>query len=164
MIEAKEFVEKARSFIGEPYSKMDCIAVVRKAAGISCKGTNWLWRSVDNSAKYRYLTKRGKDSTSEMGKIAGLLVFRISWNQIPDGYDDKPNCYHVGILTGSGTVIQSQEKSGVTEKPYDPGQWQGYGYLKQVQYQTDPLEKTEDPAYPSDHEMLCAIYDYLIRN
>ena len=163
MISASKFIDNARKLLGEPYSKWDCIAVVRKAAGISCKGTNWLWRSIDNSTKYRYLTKRGSPPTQEMEGIPGLLVFRISWNSIPEGYDDKPNCYHVGILTGIGTVIQSQEKTGVTEKPYRAEEWQGYGYLKQVQYCTDQLDKTEEKQYPSDHDMLCAIYDYLIR-
>ena len=53
-----EFVRRALSLVGQSYGECDCIGVVRKAANIKCQGTNWLWRSIFNSPKYRYLFER----------------------------------------------------------------------------------------------------------
>ena len=53
-----EFISNAEMLIGQPYTKVDCIGVIRKSLNIACQGTNWLWRSINNSSKYRYLTER----------------------------------------------------------------------------------------------------------
>ena len=66
MIEAEDAISTARTLLETPYSKMDCIAliraVIRRSAGgvkdYRCEGTNWLWRSIDGSGKYRHLIWR----------------------------------------------------------------------------------------------------------
>lgn len=166
---SSEFCRRAKSLIGRPYTEVDCIGVVRSAANIRCQGTNWLWRSYNNSGKYRYLNIRMERAPTMQEARDGMLVFRIRWDQIPDGYTDKPNCYHVGIICG-GSVIQSNPKPGVYMEPYDPGKWDGCGWLKQVEYVQDPEPEPEpddddlielDPidTHPSLYDMICAIYD-----
>jgi len=155
----KQFCENALTLLGKPYSEIDCIGVVRRAAGIACQGTNWLWRSYKNSPKYRYLIDRREGEVSSQDEIDGLLVFKINKNAIPDGYEDKPNCYHVGILF-EGQVIQSNPSTGVYMSPFIPSQWQGSGRLKQIDY----TNKTENKTALSDHEMLVKIYNKLFND
>ncbi len=155
----KQFCENALSLIGQPYSLVDCIGVVRRAAGISCQGTNWLWRSYKNSAKYKFLKERKEGHVSSADYIDGLLVFKIKKDQIPDGYEDKPNCYHVGVLYDN-QVIQSNPSTGVCISPFHPEDWQGFGKLKQVDYTDKESTKKE----LSDHEMLVRIYKKLFED
>ena len=150
----KQFCENALSLIGQPYSLIDCIGVVRRAAGIACQGTNWLWRSYKNSAKYRFLTDRHEGQLPSAEAIDGTLLFKINKNEIPDGYDDKPNCYHVAILY-DGQIIQSNPNTGVYISPFNPSQWQGWGRLKQVDYTVKPATTKGEL---SDHEMLVQIF------
>lgn len=133
-MKANEFVTNATRLIGTPYSTIDCIGVVRISAGINCQGTNWLWRSINNSPKYRYLIERHDTPLPKTDCINGILVFRINWSQPPKGYKDTPNCYHVGIITAEKTVIHSTEKLGVHEEIYDEKSWNAYGFLKQIDY------------------------------
>ena len=159
MLTNKQFCENALTLLGQPYSVIDCIGVVRRAAGIACQGTNWLWRSYKNAAKYKYLKDRKLGQVDSESYIDGLLVFKIKEDQIPDGYDDKPNCYHVGVLY-EGNVIQSNPSTGVYMSPFRPEEWQGYGKLKQVEY----TEKTESKQQLTDHEMLVKIYNKLFND
>lgn len=159
MLTNKQFCENALTLLGQPYSVIDCIGVVRRAAGIACQGTNWLWRSYKNAAKYKYLKDRKLGQVDSESYIDGLLVFKIKENQIPDGYDDKPNCYHVAVLY-EGNVIQSNPSTGVYMSPFRPEEWQGYGKLKQVEY----TEKTESKQQLTDHEMLVKIYNKLFND
>lgn len=176
---ADEFCRRCFDLIGKPYSQIDCIGVVRTAAGIRCQGTNWLWRSYNSRGKYQYLIER-LDRAPELSEIRdGLLVFRIAWNETPKGYDDRPNCYHVGVIYGS-KVIQSQEKTGVHIKDYNPGEWQGAGWLKMIEptpsggtadavrpnpdipfsdILEDPLEKTIDDKIDEIYQMVKSLYD-----
>ena len=129
-----EFVQNARELIGLTYSNCDCIGVVRNAANIRCSGTNWLWRSYTMSAKYKYLKTRCEVHPGET-LVPGTLVFKIAWDETPQGYSDRPNCYHVGIIGSEGdTVIHSSPKTGVREEELRPLEWDGYGTLKQVDY------------------------------
>lgn len=129
-----EFVKNARELIGLSYSNCDCIAVIRQAANIRCSGTNWLWRSYNMSAKYKYLTERHVGHIS-LPTLPGTLVFKIDFDEVPDGYSDKPNCYHVGIVGTNGkTVIHSSPKMGVREEDLRVDEWDGWGRLKQVDY------------------------------
>lgn len=176
----EHFCQNVLALLGESYAECDCIGVIRKAAGIRCAGTNWLWRSYKSSGKYRYLTERMERSPIASELKNGLLVFRIKWDQIPNGYSDKPNCHHVGVIIGSD-VIQSQSGRGVYRKRYDYNEWDGCGWLKQVdkpmitnpshepEYDQDydedfdDYETLEPPTYElTDHEMLLALYNRFI--
>lgn len=171
----EEFCANVLKQIGTPYSETDCIGLIRKAADIRCQGTNWLWRSYLSSGKYQYLTAR-LDRPPALHELRnGLLVFRIQWKQKPKGYSDTPNCYHGGVIIGTD-VVQSQEATGVHKSAYRIDQWQGCGWLKQVEYPTNlepyqeplPPEPTKD-MYPdpyelSDHEMLLALFNRYIRD
>ena len=133
-----EFVQNARDLIGLTYSVCDCIGVVRNAANIRCSGTNWLWRSYTMSAKYQYLKRRTIGHVS-LPAIPGALVFKIDFDDVPAGYSDKPDCYHVGIIGDSGkTVIHSSPKTGVREEDLRPDEWDGWGLLKQIDYSSGP--------------------------
>ena len=114
MIKARDAIATARSLLGTPYSKLDCIGLIREVirrspGGVKdyrCEGTNWLWDSIDNSGKYRHLTWR-QESLS--GVKAGMLPFKRY------GTSDEG---HIGIATGEGTVIHSSSVKGcVVETP-----------------------------------------------
>lgn len=172
-----EFCERVLAMIGQSYSQTDCIGVVRKAANIRCQGTNWLWRSYRSSGKYKYLIQRMERAPTENEIKNGLLVFRIQWHKVPQGYDDTPNCHHVGVIVDD-CVIQSTEKLGVHRRPYIVDEWDGCGWLKFVDFplpspdaDADPDEDpaddvpfVPDPAELSDHDMLLALYNHFIRD
>ena len=114
MIKAKDAIATARSLLGTPYSKMDCIglirAIIRQSPGgvpdYRCEGTNWLWDSINNSGKYKHLIARQE---SLAGVQAGMLPFKRY------GTSDEG---HIGIATGEGTVIHSSSVKGcVVETP-----------------------------------------------
>ena len=166
----KVFATRAEQLIGISYKECDCIGVARKAANISCQGTNWLWRSINNSPKYRYLPVRGTGTPPKL--IEGLLLFRIRFGVIPDGYTDTPDCHHVGILVyrDGWKVIQSNPSPGVYISSYNPSQWDGWGELKQVDYSVAPpdpdpvpVEKTDSQYIRETWEMVKVLYDAYIR-
>lgn len=153
----EQFCSNALTLLGKPYSEIDCIGVIRRSAGISCKGTNWLWRSFKNASKYKYLTERYEGEIPSNKIQDGILVFRLNFNEIPKGYDDKPNCYHVGILY-ENSVIQSNPATGVYISGFDKTKWNGWGKLKQVDY---TAIKPQNTNALTDHDMLLAIYKKL---
>ena len=166
----REFAQKAKDLIGLSYSQCDCIGVVRKALGIRIQGTNWLWRSVNNSAKYKYLYDR-HDTAPYDAVEDGLVVFRIKWDEIPSGYTDKPNAHHVGVViyeNGKWSVIQSNPGTGVCLLDYHDAQWDGYGKMKFVLYEKNrpqvslPAEENRPEVELTDHEMIKAIYYKII--
>ena len=115
MIKATDAIAAARALIGTPYSELDCIGlivrVIRTSPGgdptYRCQGTNWLWRSIDNSARYRDLTWRQEGI---QGARAGELAFKRHGGDV----------HHVGIVTERGTVIHSSSVYGkVVETPLD---------------------------------------------
>lgn len=119
MIKTQDAIDTARALIGTPYSELDCInlikRVIRTAPGgdptYRCQGTNWLWRSIDNSARYRDLTWRQEGI---QGARAGELAFKRHGRDV----------HHVGIVTERGTVIHSSSVYGkVVETPLDES-WQ----------------------------------------
>ena len=163
-----DFCQHVCSMIGQPYSQTDCIGLIRKAAGIRCQGTNWLWRSFDSSGKYRYLIHRLERPPTKTEIYNGLLVFRIRWDQIPPNYSDKPNCHHVGVIVGKDVIHSSSVRGKVIREPYEVDDWSGAGWLKfidapdAVYIDPDPDQEEERPAELSDHDMLLAIYNKLI--
>lgn len=171
MISNEAFCNKVIAMIGQPYTETDCIGVVRKAAGIRCQGTNWLWRSYTSSGKYRYLTERMERAPTDREIKNGMLVFRIHFDKIPKGYSDTPDCHHVGVIVGSD-VIQSNPNTGVARKVYKPSEWDGCGWLKFVEKPTsdetptDPTDPDDREDYPDDdlsmYDMIKALYDKFI--
>lgn len=107
MIKAQDAISAARALIGTPYAALDCIGlivrVIRASPGgdptYRCQGTNWLWRSIDNSARYRDLTWRQEGI---QGARAGMLAFKRHGRDV----------HHVGIVTERGTVIHSSSVRG----------------------------------------------------
>lgn len=107
MVKAQDAIAAARALIGTPYATLDCIGlivrVIRTSPGgdptYRCQGTNWLWRSIDNSAKYRDLTWRQEGLA---GARAGMLAFKRSGDDV----------HHVGLVTGEGTVLHSSSAKG----------------------------------------------------
>lgn len=160
----QSFITNARKLIGKSYEECDCIGVVRKSLSISCQGTNWLWRSINNSSKYRYLVERHQAGYNQFIS-PGCVVFKIS-SKVPAGYDDPPDCHHVGVYTGK-TVIHSSPNIGVREEKFNDGDWQGMGWMKQVDREEQPDNPSRDPLTReelTDHEMITAIYNAIMKN
>lgn len=107
MIQTKDAITTARSFLGTPYAQMDCInlikAVIRCAPGgepdYTTAGTNTLWSSDHAALKYRDLTWK-QESTH--GVRAGMLAFKRNGSDV----------HHVGLVTDVGTVIHSSSVQG----------------------------------------------------
>ena len=144
MIKAKDAIAVARSYIGTPYSEMDCIRlvvmVIRNSPGgikdYRCEGTNWLWDSVNNSGKYRHLTSREEGLS---GAQAGKLAFK----QYGEGAED-----HVGIVTGEGTIIHSSSVNGrgVVETPLSVSEgWDLLGTHRYIEVAADAAESEDTP-------------------
>lgn len=156
-MKTKQFLSNVNALISKPYSDIDCIGVITKALNIRCAGTNWLFRSINNSSKYRYLTELRK--TSESVPPAGAVLFKIR-DKVPDGYTDKPDAYHCGVLDFDGYVIHSSPNTGV-RKDYNShySQWSYYGLLKQVDYESNT--ETEVESRQSEKEFLESVKDLI---
>ncbi|MBR5301214.1 MAG: C40 family peptidase [Clostridia bacterium] len=141
MIAAREAVCTARSLMGTLYKEMDCIAliraVIRQSAGgkadYRCEGTNWLWRSIGNSGKYRHLTWR---QTHMDGACAGMLAFKRNGEDI----------HHVGLVTGDGTVIHASSAAGCVVETKLDSSWDCLGthrYIAAEQAQSDGMDEAQ---------------------
>lgn len=128
-----DFVERVKELVGMPYAYCDCKDVIAKALGIRFSGTNWLWRSIKNSSKYRYLTERVQSPRLTGDLVPGDILFKIR-DGVPPNYDDAPDAYHVAVYMGDGCIIHSSPKTGVRVDEYIYGAWQGWGRMKQVEY------------------------------
>lgn len=158
-----EFVDRVKKLIGKRYAECDCIGVIRQALGLSMSGTNWLWRSINNSAKYRYLSWRVHDTPRQEELLPGDLVFMVDWSTIPNGYETKPDCHHVGVYIGDGLVIHSSSKTGVRTDSLTKTAWNAWGRMALVNYATFIPDPKQAIAPLTDHEMLLAIYDKIMR-
>lgn len=161
---AQDFIDNCKALVGQSYELTDCIGVVRKALGIQCQGTNWLWRSINNSAKYKYLTFRS--TTLPDAITPGTVLFKVQFDVIPSGYSDKPNCYHIGVPVGDGMVVDSTPKYGVRLRNLYPDEWDAWGELKQVEFSSVDYPENDPPPLRADaYDLLREIYrlisDYL---
>lgn len=147
-----EFIEGVRALIGTPYSQCDCKDVIAKPLGIRFSGTNWLWRSINNSSKYQYLVERLQSPMILEDMKPGDILFKIR-DGIPKGYNDSPDAYHVAVYIGEGKIVHSSPSTGVRESDYIYSAWRGWGRMKQVKYTEESAEMEL-----SDHEMIKAIY------
>ena len=133
-MKSKDFIAGCLSLCGNPYEVCDCIGVVTKTLGIKCKGTNWLFRSINNSAKYRYLIERhacGDGTTPPPGAV----VFKTDETKTPKGYSTGPDAYHCGVVDEDGYVIHSSPKTGVRKDMTSRWTfWDYWGLMKQVEY------------------------------
>lgn len=154
------FVEGVKELVGTPYEFCDCKDVICKPLGIRMSGTNWLWRSIKNSSKYRYLCERVRHAPLSGDLKPGDILFKIR-DGVPNGYTDSPDAYHVGVYIGDGCVIHSSPKTGVRVDEYVVGSWQGWGRMKQIEYEEIPFSDPEQTEL-SDHEMITEIYNKLI--
>ena len=137
MIKAQDAIDAARALLGTPYATLDCIGlivrVIRTCRGgdppYRCQGTNWLWRSVGNSPKYRDLTRQ---LVGVLGAMAGMLAFKRSGD----------NIHHVGLVTGEGTVIHSSSAAGkVVETALDCS-WHMLGVHRMIETGGMTVEQT----------------------
>lgn len=142
MISARDAIRTARSYLDTPYSEMDCIRlivmVVRNSPGgdrsYRCQGTNWLWRSIDNSGKYRQLIWRGERKAGDSSGMvrAGMLAFKRSGEDV----------HHVGIVAGTGggeglTVIHSSSAHGKVVETRLDGSWELLGIHRDIEPEGD---------------------------
>lgn len=129
-----EFIEAVKALIGMPYEKVACDAVIRRALDINFKGSNWLFRSVNNSSKYRYITERhacGDGNTPPPGAV----VFKTDESKTPKGYKTGPDAYHCGVIDSDGYVIHSSPNTGVRKDITSRWtEWDYWGLMKQVEY------------------------------
>ena len=147
-----EFIEGVQALIGTPYSQCDCKDVIARPLGIRFAGTNWLWRSINNSSKYQYLIELLLSPMLSEDMKAGDILFKIRGG-IPEGYNDSPDAYHVAVYIGAGKIIHSSPSTGVREDDYIYSAWQGGGRMKQIRYAEEVAELEMN-----DHEMIKAIY------
>lgn len=133
----KEFISNCYTLLGKPYSEVDCIGVIRKALNIRIEGSNWLFRSINNSPKYRYLVLR-KPCSSDETPPPGAVVFKIDESKTPNGYETGPDAYHCGVVDEDGYVIHSSPKTGV-RKDFNSRwkTWDYWGLMKQVEYNNE---------------------------
>lgn len=172
------FLNNCKKLIGLAYSVCVCDAVIRRALGINFKGSNWLFRSINNSPKYRYITERhacGDGTTPPPGAV----VFKTDQTQTPKGYETGPDAYHCGVVDIDGYVIHSSPKTGVRKDMTSRWtEWDYWGLMKQVEYgDKDVADCENDVNYDvdidevsdycetlTDRELLEAIYRAVVKD
>ena len=165
-----DFIKSVKELIGKTYAECDCAAVIRKPLNIAFSGTNWLFRSINNSSKYRYLKERhacGDGSTPPPGSV----VFKTDEIKTPKGYETGPDAYHCGVVDEDGYVIHSSPKTGV-RKDYSSrwDSWNYWGLMKQVDYDNtvsvdkETTKQTDGISSMTDREILEAIYNAIVRD
>lgn len=169
------FLERCKTLIGMTYDSCVCDAVIRRALNINFKGTNWLFRSINNSSKYRYLTERhacGDGTTPPPGAV----VFKIDETKTPKGYETGPDAYHCGVVDADGYVIHSSPKTGVRKDTTSRWtEWDYWGLMKQVEYSDEDVsigsgnggnsdEVSDYCETLTDRELLEAIYRAVVKD
>lgn len=174
------FIKRCKTLIGMNYDSCVCDAVIRRALNINFKGTNWLFRSINNSSKYRYLTERhacGDGTTPPPGAV----VFKIDETKTPKGYETGPDAYHCGVVDEDGYVIHSSPKTGVRKDLTSRWtEWDYWGLLKHVEYENvggvcigdcvggisaaNSNDFHEELTEMTDRQLLIAIYNAVVRD
>lgn len=140
MIKARDAIRSAQARIGTPYGTMDCIALIRdvikrSAGGVPdyrCEGTNWLWKSIGKSGKYKHLIWR-QDGLE--GARGGMLAFKRNGDDV----------HHVGIVTGNGTVIHSSSVTGYVVETALDDSWDCLGQHRYIELLAIPDPTPEEP-------------------
>lgn len=173
-----EFIDNAKKLIGISYNECDCAAVIRKALNINFSGTNWLFRSCNNSSKYKYITELHKCGDG-VNPPPGSVVFKVDENKMPDGYSDKPDAYHCGVVDFDGHIIHSSPKTGVRKDMTSRwSNWDYWGLMKQVEYSDENVSDVNNDGGDSstsdsisdycksmtDREILEAIYRAVVKD
>ena len=144
MIKAADAIAAARALKGTSYEVIDCINLIKKiirtapggVSGYTTAGTNALWNSDANSAKYRDLTwKQEGIHGAKPGMLAFMGVHTGDTN-------------HVGIVTEQGTVVHSSKSSGkVVETLLDGSAgWNGLGRHRYIEVAEEVAEEAEGDA------------------
>ena len=145
MIKTAEALRTARGLLGTSYDELDCINLIKKVIRVSAggeknyttAGTNALWESDKNNAKYRDLTWKQEGIS---GAKAGMLAF------MGVGTGDVN---HVGMVTERGTVVHSSKSRGGTVETEltEKNGWNGLGKHRDIEVAedmtTDVQEGTE---------------------
>ena len=131
MIKTAEALRTARGLLGTSYDELDCINLIKKVIRVSAggeksyttAGTNALWESDANSAKYRDLTWKQEGIS---GAKAGMLAF------MGVGTGDVN---HVGLVTEKGTVVHSSKSRGGTVETElaEKNGWNGLGKHRMIE-------------------------------
>ena len=144
------FLNKVKNLIGMTYDECVCDAIIRRALNISFQGTNWLFRSINNSSKYRYLTERHACGDG-ITPPPGAVVFKIDETKTPKGYDTGPDAYHCGVVDVDGYVIHSSPKTGVRKDVTSRwNEWDYWGLMKQVEYSDENVSVGSGDGVNSD--------------
>lgn len=141
MIKPEDAIRTARSLIGMPYKEMDCIALIRAVikrspggvADYRCEGTNWLWRSIGNSSKYRHLIWQQEGIE---GARVGMLAFKRNGEDV----------HHVGLVSGDGTVIHSSSVIGCVVETELDGSWDCLGQHRYIEVDAEQMQQPEADA------------------
>lgn len=154
MIKAADAIAAARALKGTSYEVIDCINLIKKiirtapggVSGYTTAGTNALWDSDANSAKYRDLTwKQEGIHGAKPGMLAFMGVHTGDTN-------------HVGIVTEQGTVIHSSKSSGkVVETLLDGSAgWNGLGRHRYIGVAEKTDEDTTADIQTGTEYVVCA--------
>lgn len=153
MRKAKELIEPAFSYLGVPYSTMDCQAFVER-----CLHDIGIWDDEPGSnAWYRRMTWTGapEECRKTFGKIpVGAFLFILKDSGEPAKYqgDGIGNASHIGIYTGigQGAIHSSSSKGCVCESKFQGktipnGGWNRVGLDQKIlDYGLDPGENPEE--------------------
>ena len=142
MIKTAEALRTARGLLGTSYDELDCINLIKKVIRVSAggeksyttAGTNALWESDKNSAKYRDLTWKQEGIS---GAKAGMLAF------MGMGTGDVN---HVGLVTERGTVVHSSKsRGGVVETELtEKNGWNGLGKHRHIEVAEDTTTDVQE--------------------
>ena len=154
MIKAADAIATARALKGTSYEVIDCINLIKKiirtapggVSGYTTAGTNALWNSDANSAKYRDLTwKQEGIHGAKPGMLAFMGVHTGDTN-------------HVGIVTEQGTVVHSSKSSGkVVETLLDGSAgWNGLGRHRYIEVAEEAEEDATADAQAGMEYIVCA--------